>query len=305
MNYSWVPMIGEFKEESSSISFLGQVKEEEGMKHSTTGHLLFNKKFNNGCITAEISFEDIVSETGCQIIVYYEREDSKLKMVTAGIGPFGMFVIQTFDENGWKVLAVTGDIKNLVKDFHYKLKVYLRGSTLYLNVNDVDIISSTIPFYFQQSQVGIWCQNSGKINIYNFDVDTQKPKAFIVMQFSAQYNELYEKVIKRVCEEKEFDIECIRADESYDTGMIILDIINRIKESKIIIAEISPQNPNVYYEVGYSHALNKPTILIAEKGTKLPFDLSPFRVLMYENSISGKERIEESLRKHLREIMFK
>lgn len=305
MKYEWIPMIGEFKKERDIIVFQGGEIEHEGSKRSITGHVLFNQKFNGGSITSEVSFEDIVSDTGCQIILYYEREDSSLKMLTAGIGPFGMFAIQSLDENGWKILSMSGDIKNIEKDKKYKLKVSLKGSTLSLNVNGIDTISCNVPFFVHQSQVGLWCQSSQKISIYDFDVITEKPKAFIVMQFTHQYNELYERVIKRVCEESEIDIECVRADESFDNGMIILDIINKIKESKIIIAEISPQNPNVYYEVGYSHALSKPTILIAEKGTKLPFDLSPFRVIFYENSISGKERIEDSLRKHLKEIMFK
>jgi hypothetical protein len=55
----------------------------------------------------------------------------------------------------------------------------------------------------------------------------------------------------------------------------------------------------VFYEVGYAHALNKPTILIAERNIKLPFDVSPFRTLFYENTIAGKKKIEEGLRKHI------
>ncbi|MFZ4476031.1 MAG: hypothetical protein ACOYPR_12610, partial [Saprospiraceae bacterium] len=81
--------------------------------------------------------------------------------------------------------------------------------------------------------------------------------------------------------------------------MILADITKQIYESKLIIAEISPVNANVFYEVGFAHALNKPTILIAEKSTKLPFDVSPFRTLFYENSIAGKKKIEEGLRKHI------
>jgi len=72
-----------------------------------------------------------------------------------------------------------------------------------------------------------------------------------------------------------------------------------------VIAEITPANPNVYYEIGYAHALNKPTILIAERATELPFDVSPFRVLFYENTIAGKKRIEEGLRRHLEAILGK
>jgi hypothetical protein len=46
--------------------------------------------------------------------------------------------------------------------------------------------------------------------------------------------------------------------------------------------------------------MGKPTILLAHKGTKLPFDVSPFRTLFYENSISGKQKVEIGLEKHLK-----
>ena len=70
-----------------------------------------------------------------------------------------------------------------------------------------------------------------------------------------------------------------------------------------LIADITPANRNVYYEVGYAHAVGKDTILVAEKPTELPFDLSPFRVLFYENSIAGKAKVEAGLRKHLVAIL--
>lgn len=77
--------------------------------------------------------------------------------------------------------------------------------------------------------------------------------------------------------------------------------MRQIDEANLIIAEITPSNPNVYYEVGYAHARVKPMVLIADRSMeKLPFDLSPFRTLFYENSIDGKRRIEEGLRKHIK-----
>ncbi|HNU88170.1 MAG TPA: hypothetical protein PKJ94_07765, partial [Ferruginibacter sp.] len=78
------------------------------------------------------------------------------------------------------------------------------------------------------------------------------------------------------------------------------DIIKSIKESSLIIADITPDNPNVFYEVGYSHAIDKPTILLCDKKrSKLPFDLTSFRTLFYENSIAGKTQVEQRLRKYL------
>jgi nucleoside 2-deoxyribosyltransferase len=121
------------------------------------------------------------------------------------------------------------------------------------------------------------------------------------MQFSNEYNELFEEVIKPVTEK--FGYECIRADEYYTRTPILSDIINSIKDSTAIIAEITPDNPNVFYEIGYSHAIGKPTILLCDKKReKLPFDLSGFRTLFYENTIAGKKKVETSLMKYLENI---
>ena len=83
---------------------------------------------------------------------------------------------------------------------------------------------------------------------------------------------------------------------------MIADIVRQIVDARAVVADITPSNPNVFWEVGYAYALRKPTILIAERGTQLPFDVSPFRTLFYDNTIAGKARIEEGLRKHLAAI---
>ena len=121
------------------------------------------------------------------------------------------------------------------------------------------------------------------------------------MQFTPPYNELYADVIKPVCEG--LGLDAYRADESLGPGVIIADIARQIDESQLIIADITPTNPNAFYEVGYSHARNKPTILIAEADTPLPFDISGFRTLFYENSISGKSKIEAGLRRHVTAVI--
>lgn len=122
------------------------------------------------------------------------------------------------------------------------------------------------------------------------------------MQFDKDYDDLYNGVIGPICKEFKYDV--IRSDESYSTGIIIQDIIKQINESSIIIADITPDNPNVFYEVGYSHALKKPTILLNEKNRreKLPFDVSGFRTIFYDNSIGGKSEVESRLRMFLKNI---
>ena len=74
----------------------------------------------------------------------------------------------------------------------------------------------------------------------------------------------------------------------------------------MIIADITTKNANVFFELGYAFARNKPVILLAKKtDVPLPFDVSSFRVLFYEDSIGGKPKVEEGLRNHLRAITGK
>ena len=118
------------------------------------------------------------------------------------------------------------------------------------------------------------------------------------MQFTKEYEDLYNEVIQPICEEK--GLECRKADEIFTATPILDDIVSSIKDSTIIIADITPNNPNVFYEIGYAHALGKPTILLCDRSReKLPFDVSGFRTLFYDNTIPDKRIVEEKLRKFL------
>ena len=120
------------------------------------------------------------------------------------------------------------------------------------------------------------------------------------MQFGSPFDELYGEVISPVC--AEMGVDAYRADDIYRPGVIIQDIIQGLVEANVIIAEITPTNANVFYELGYAHALKKPVILLAERGTALPFDVSGYRVIFYDDAIRGKGNLEAELRRHLTNI---
>jgi hypothetical protein len=121
------------------------------------------------------------------------------------------------------------------------------------------------------------------------------------MKFSQPYQELYDDVIKPVVDQ--FHLTAFHAGEISGPGLILDDIVRGIVEATVVIADITPTNENVFYELGYAHALRKPTILLVEKGKVLPFDISGYRCLFYENSIGGKRRLVEGLRKHLEAVL--
>src|SRR6202007_3338123 len=132
-------------------------------------------------------------------------------------------------------------------------------------------------------------------------MSSAQPRVFVAMQFGQPFDTLYQEVIyPRV---REFGLNIVRMDEVAGPGIIFEDRKRQIAESQIVIAEITAPNQNVFYELGYAHALNKPTILLAEHGKTLPFDIGGYRCLFYENSIGGKQRVVDALDKRLKAIL--
>ena len=92
-----------------------------------------------------------------------------------------------------------------------------------------------------------------------------------------------------------------RGDESSEIGMITDHLIADILESDLIVADLSFLNPNVFYELGIAHAIEKPVIHIAHRETKLPFDNVSYRAVMFDptdwhSQVDAKKHISDSAR---------
>lgn len=75
-----------------------------------------------------------------------------------------------------------------------------------------------------------------------------------------------------------------RADDLFRPSTIVNDIWAYTKKSRLVLADLSGKNPNVFYELGLAHALAKPAILVAESMDDVPFDLRALRVLVYDKN---------------------
>lgn len=92
-------------------------------------------------------------------------------------------------------------------------------------------------------------------------------------------------------------LKCVRADKEVFSGIIMDQIRENIARAGIIIAELSEQNPNVFYELGLAHAWNKKVIMITQNIRNIPFDLKHWRMVIYDRSnINGlKEKLRAEL----------
>ena len=75
-----------------------------------------------------------------------------------------------------------------------------------------------------------------------------------------------------------------RGDSLFRPSPIMADIWQMIQDAKVLVAEMTEKNANVFYELGLAHALGKPVILVSETIEDVPFDLQPLRVILYNKS---------------------
>lgn len=113
-----------------------------------------------------------------------------------------------------------------------------------------------------------------------------KPKlfCFVLMPFDKAFDDVYKIGIKESCEAA--GAYCERVDEQIFNERILDRIYNQIAKADVVIADMTGRNPNVFYEVGYAHALGKTTILLTSKSDDIPFDLKHFSHIVYGNSLS-------------------
>lgn len=112
----------------------------------------------------------------------------------------------------------------------------------------------------------------------------KKPLVFVIMSFDEKYYPIFN-LIQAIAGTRGVDAE--RADEEKNVIKKIRPrIFSKIKDADLIIAEISAQSPNVLYEVGWAHAMGKPTLLVAEKDAVIPFDINDYLVFKYDPEMS-------------------
>jgi hypothetical protein len=129
------------------------------------------------------------------------------------------------------------------------------------------------------------------------------PDIFVIMPFTEDYTRVYTDHVKKVANELELTIG--RADDRLDSVDIMKGIWEGIFHAKVVLAEITERNANVFYELGIAHTLGRKFVMIRMKvkGKTAPFDIAGLSWIEYEYTPPGMDDFEKQLAKRVKKAL--
>jgi hypothetical protein len=127
---------------------------------------------------------------------------------------------------------------------------------------------------------------------------------FVLMPFAevCDLQSVYLNHVKKVVEER-CALRCERADDITDISGVMQSVWESINRARLIIADMTERNPNVFYELGIAHTLGKPVIMITQSMDYVPFDLKHLRCIVYDYKPGSIARFEQILEKTIRRVL--
>ena len=117
---------------------------------------------------------------------------------------------------------------------------------------------------------------------------------FVLMKLGDKFlDSAYTGVIKPLG--KEFGYKVVRVDEIQDSGRITDQVLDLIASSKIILADLSGERPNCYYEAGFAHALGREMIFTIQEGDEIHFDLQGYRFIRWSTEAELRRKLRQRL----------
>lgn len=295
----WAAVTGLWEFHGSSATYTGP-SSPQGQPY---GIAVTNWNLTDGAVRVGIILSEVDAQGNAAGGVILGFQSERSRYVLAQLGGYGRaYSLAEWVPNvAWQGIENIGSALNLQKDKEYILDITQIGQEIRMVVDDVPVIERVLSQPLNGSQLGLFAWGRTRIEFHDLSFKSAKPQVFVAMQYGQPFDTLYQEVISPGA--RALDLDVIRMDELARPGVIFEDMKRQIAEAKIVIAEITAPNQNVFYELGYAHALNKPTILLAQRGKELPFDIRSYRVIFYDDSIGGKPALERNLQKHLEAIL--
>lgn len=117
---------------------------------------------------------------------------------------------------------------------------------------------------------------------------------FVIMPFAEDFTAVHTDVVKPVGEELGLVVK--RGDDFFANNYIMDEVWFGIYYAKLVVADCTGRNPNVFYELGIAHTLGKPAILLTQNVDDIPFDVAGRRFIEYQDKLSSLREMKTQLR---------
>ncbi len=131
--------------------------------------------------------------------------------------------------------------------------------------------------------------------------DSVPVDVFVLMSFDEALKPVYFDHIAKVV--RDCGLTVRRADDFFTAHHVMSDVWTGIVKSRVIVADCTGRNPNVFYEIGIAHTVGKPVILIVQSEEDVPFDLRSTRFIKYSFTPRGMVDFENTLRQTLATVL--
>jgi hypothetical protein len=301
---NWAAIAGRWTFDGDSCLFTGPTSQESNPANAVApvGIALGAPTFRDGIVRTRVTLSRN-SKTTAGILLGFASTKAPHIIVQIGAYDRAYAVTEYRPDVGFFALDSAGSIENIEPEVEHELSVKLQGQNLSLTVDSVNVLNVLLRQPLSAQGLGLFVWGDAKVVFRETEIQDSSPKVFVIMPFAEPFDTLYRDVIEPVAHDQ-LGFEILRVDEIQAPGIIIEDIQRQITSCHAVVAEISTRNPNVFYELGYAHALNKPAILLVrrEDSGDIPFDLKPYRAIYYDDSIGGKKSVMRNLSAHLEAI---
>jgi hypothetical protein len=137
--------------------------------------------------------------------------------------------------------------------------------------------------------------------VFNLDGDGIDDRLLsVMMPFDARFDQVYACIQGTAAK---VGMQCHRADDIWKHEAIIQDIISLICSSRVVVADCTGRNPNVFYETGIAHTLGRDVILITQAETDIPFNLRHLRFVPYLDNSEGRAKLSGQLQSRIKTLL--
>ncbi len=138
------------------------------------------------------------------------------------------------------------------------------------------------------------------------DPDNLKPEGtcFVISpigEINSEIRQRSDQVLKFIImpAAREAGLVALRSDQIATPGMITAQVIRQIIDARMVVADLTDHNANVFYELALRHAFRKPVIQLIQWDQKIPFDVQGTRTVLYDLTLDGVAKAQEQVSKQI------